>query len=200
MVTTPPWLFVNQLSRLVVDPERLPDDREEMVAVGMGAVYTRTSHGEPLRAPDRRRDEGLRATYFAPYAAALADLVDARIEATGQAVIIDVHSYPSRPLPYELHAGDRRPAVCLGIDEDHTPAYLRRAAESAFAAVGELGTNEPFSGTYVPLRHYRRDGRVHSVMVEIRRDAYMTEPGGVRTTGVASVTCALANLISARDD
>ena len=34
-----PWLFVNQASRLVIDPERFPDEREELSAVGMGAVY-----------------------------------------------------------------------------------------------------------------------------------------------------------------
>jgi N-formylglutamate deformylase len=49
-----PWSFVNRLSRLVVDPERFPDEREVMNSVGMGAVYTRTSTGKRLRADSRR--------------------------------------------------------------------------------------------------------------------------------------------------
>ena len=43
MVTSP-------VSRLVVDPERFPDDAvESMASRGMGAIYTRTSDGSPLR-------------------------------------------------------------------------------------------------------------------------------------------------------
>jgi hypothetical protein len=52
LVVPRPWLFVNCLSRLVVDPERFPDEREEMRRVGMGAVYHRTSAGLPLRDTD----------------------------------------------------------------------------------------------------------------------------------------------------
>jgi N-formylglutamate amidohydrolase len=40
------------LSRLVCDVERFPSDTEEPMADrGMGAIYTRTSRGELLRAP-----------------------------------------------------------------------------------------------------------------------------------------------------
>ncbi len=93
-----PWRFVNNLSRLVVDPERFPDEREEMLAVGMGAVYTRTTHREPLRPPEDDPTPLLEA-YFHPYATAMTEAVEARVAAAGRAVIIDVHSYPTEPSP-----------------------------------------------------------------------------------------------------
>ena len=92
-----------------------------MRRIGMGAVYTRTSHGRPLRHDDPEHTEELLATHYRPYAAAVADLVDERLAATGHAVILDVHSYPAEALPYELHGGGPRPVVCLGTDPAHTP-------------------------------------------------------------------------------
>ncbi len=66
-----PWALINAISRLVVDPERFPDEREEMVRVGMGAVYTRTSLGEPMRTPDPIEEAQLLTSYFHPYADAM---------------------------------------------------------------------------------------------------------------------------------
>ncbi len=41
-------MYVNAYSRLLIDPERFPeDDRESMAQVGQGAVYTRTTDGRP---------------------------------------------------------------------------------------------------------------------------------------------------------
>jgi N-formylglutamate amidohydrolase len=190
-----PWVFGNPLSRLVVDPERFPDDREEMLAVGMGAVYLRTSQGEPLRDNDPEHVEELLARHYRPYAAAMADLVNARVAAAGHAVILDVHSYPSRALPYELHSTGARPAVCLGVDADHTPSWLHEAAVAAFSPVGDLDVNTPFSGAYVPLEHYRRAEEVTALMIEIRRDVYMTEPGGAPHDGLDAVVHALTALV-----
>ncbi|MEU1182932.1 N-formylglutamate amidohydrolase [Streptomyces sp. NPDC005820] len=191
-----PWRFVNRLSRLVVDPERFPDEREEMRAVGMGAVYTRTTHGEVLR------DEGLDAgplveRYFRPYADAMTEAVRERLAAVGRAVVVDVHSYPAERLPYELHGGGPRPPVCLGTDSFHTPPELLAAARAAFAEVGETGLDSPFAGTYVPLEYYGREAAVSALMVEIRRDTYMSEPGGPAGAGLPRLASALAALVDA---
>jgi N-formylglutamate amidohydrolase len=191
-----PWQFVNLLSRLVVDPERFPDEREEMRAVGMGAVYTRTTHGRTLR-PDGHREQPLIERYFHPYAAAMTDAVTERLAAVGRAVIIDVHSYPSERLPYELHGDGPRPPICLGHDPFHTPPDLLAHAEEAFAGFGGTGVNSPFAGTYVPLKYYGEDRRVGALMIEIRRDVYMTEPGGPAGPGLDRVAAALAELVDA---
>ncbi|MEU3795435.1 N-formylglutamate amidohydrolase [Streptomyces fructofermentans] len=191
-----PWRFVNQLSRLVVDPERFPDEREEMRAVGMGAVYTRTTHGEVLRATDTD-EQALVERYFHPYSAAMTDAVARRLEAAGRVVVIDVHSYPAGRLPYELHGDGPRPPICLGTDSFHTPAELLALAEKAFGDFGGTGVDSPFAGTYVPLRYYGTERRVGALMVEIRRDVYMTEPGGPAGAGLARVAAALAGLVDA---
>ncbi|MFE7171675.1 N-formylglutamate amidohydrolase [Streptomyces sp. NPDC057616] len=191
-----PWRFVNRLSRLVVDPERFPDEREEMLSVGMGAVYTRTTHREALRSA-ATDPEPLLARYFRPYAQAMTDAVADRLAATGRAVIIDVHSYPAVPLPYELHGTGPRPPVCLGTDPFHTPPRLRDAARKAFAPCGETGLDSPFGGAYVPLEFYGKDPRVSALMVEIRRDTYMTEPGGPAHPGLPPLATALAALVDA---
>ncbi|MEW1614936.1 MULTISPECIES: N-formylglutamate amidohydrolase [unclassified Streptomyces] len=190
-----PWRYVNALSRLVIDPERFPDDREEMRAVGMGAVYTHTTHRERLRDPNLDQ-RPLLDRYFHPYAQAMTEAVEARIAATGRAVIVDVHSYPTAPLPYELHGTGPRPPVCLGTDAFHTPPELISLAEEAFAGFGGTGIDSPFAGTYVPLKHYGTDRRITALMIEIRRDTYMTEPGGPAGPGLDALAGALAELVA----
>jgi N-formylglutamate amidohydrolase len=121
-------------------------------------------------------------------------LVDDRLTATGRAVIIDVHSYPALPLPYELHGTAPRPPVCLGTDPGHTPSALIVAAKAAFPEAAE---NTPFAGCYVPLPHHGRTRAVTALMVEIRRDGYMREPGGPPHGGLDRLAAALATLIAA---
>lgn len=91
------------------------------------------------------------------------------------AVILDVHSYPADPLPYELHPRAQRPEVCLGVDDAHTPEWLLDSARAAFTR-WDIAVDEPFVGCYVPLAYYGRARPVYSLMVEIRRDTYQDSP------------------------
>jgi N-formylglutamate deformylase len=194
LATVRPWIFVNRISRLVVDPERFPDDREEMRAVGMGAVYTHGYAGRKLRDDDFVRDDHLLATLQKPYADAFTRLVAERLASTGRAVILDVHSYSTVALPYELHGAGPRPPACLGTDSRHTPPALLEAARAAFPGTA---LNSPFAGCYVPLDHYGTDTPVTALMIEIRRDQYMDEPGGsYHPAGLARLASSLTTLIN----
>jgi N-formylglutamate deformylase len=190
-----PWRWVNPWSRLVVDPERFPDQTEPMRAVGMGAVYTGTHDRQVLRPDDAAHEADLLARFFTPYADGLADLVDARLQACGGAVLLDVHSYPREALPYELHGDGPRPQVCLGTDADHTPGWLVERARRAFDGY-EVGLDSPFAGTYTPLRHWGRDRRVVSLMVEVRRDVYLDDQL-LPTPGLDALAVRLAALVDA---
>lgn len=191
-----PWVFVNRNSRLLVDPERFPDDREEMLEVGMGAVYLRTTDQRELREPDPEDDERLMEKFYWPYAKALEGLVQERLDKLGQVLIVDIHSFPREPLPYELHGDQARPSLCIGTDPGHTPRSVIDTAKSAWSGSVEL--NQPFSGCYVPERFSGKDDRVRSVMLEIRRDViaeWRDEPSA--TGSNSSVVTAIAAVINA---
>lgn len=165
--------LVDGLSRFVVDVERFPDDREEMLAVGMGAFYTHGSQRQHIRRDEHTSHPALRG-FFDGYSSAFTELVQRTLDVHGRAVIIDVHSYPTRAQPYELHSDEPRPQLDIGADSAHTSDALVDQVRTAFAHL-ESGVNQSFHGTYVPLRFYHSDLRVQSVMLEIRRDTYMDE-------------------------
>jgi N-formylglutamate amidohydrolase len=188
------------VSRLVLDPERFPIDADEpMSRVGMGVIYERTSHGALLRFPPppavrQRRLE----SYYALHHAALEASIAATLERYGCCAILDMHSFPSRPLPYELDQASDRPDICIGTDEFHTPArlaeeFVRRFSGEALAVV----RNRPFSGTMVPMRYFRNDRRVMSIMVEVNRGLYLDEATGKAGKRFGQVQSMLASVLEA---
>jgi len=178
-------LFVNRASRLAMDPERfIDDDQEPMAAKGMGAVYERTSDGRHLRdgISSATKNEILDRLYR-PYASALASLVEERLRQFDRCLIIDLHSFPSRALPYE-DAALERPDVCLGFDTYHRPQGLLHTLQDIAKDEGlSWAENQPFAGSYVPLQYFNSDSRVRSVMVELNRALYMDEGSGEKGDG-----------------
>jgi N-formylglutamate amidohydrolase len=169
-------------SRLVVDVERFADDAQEpMSGRGMGVIYTRTSDQQPLRrALSKAERSALLEAFYFPHHARLQALVDQSLKQWGRCLVLDCHSFPSRPLPYEHAQDTRRPDVCIGTDSFHTPKCLEDAFVTAFSAAGfSVAVNTPFAGALVPSRHYRRDDRVAAIMVEVNRRLYLDEESGV---------------------
>ena len=169
------------VSRLVVDVERFEDDNEEpMSARGLGVVYAKTHELQPLRRPlmpDER--EHLLERWYRPHHRALCHAVDLALEKYGRALVVDVHSFPARPLPYETDPAAQRPEICVGTDSFHTSQGAAVALVNCFEAQGfETAINTPFAGAMVPAKHYGLDKRVMAIMIEVRRDLYLDESTG----------------------
>jgi N-formylglutamate deformylase len=185
------------VSRLVVDAERFEDDRyEPMSARGMGVIYMQASDGRALRREISERERNvLLDQWYRPHHAELARLVDRACAAHGFAVVVDCHSFPLDSLPHE-DATARRPELCIGADEFHSPPEMVEAALHAATVAGlDVAINTPFSGALVPVHVYRRDKRVLGLMLEVRRDLYLHDGGPERGEAFARVQGILANLI-----
>ena len=162
-------------SRLVCDVERFREDElETMSTAGMGAIYTKTSSGETLRMLTPKKREDLLSHYYDPHHQTLNKAVGKKIDANGQCLIIDCHSFPSLPLPHEPSQKSPRPDICIGTDSYHTSSRLVDAFYQYFTKKGYIvSLNDPFSGSMVPGLFYKKDPRVASIMVEINRKLYM---------------------------
>lgn len=188
------------VSRLVVDPERFSEDADELMAAsGMGAVYTNTSDGRPLRSClDAEERERLLQRYYVPHHERLKQLVQEALDATGHALIIDAHSFPSSPLPCDLNQSPNRPEICLGTDSFHTPEWLQRAAAESFRKMGwSVELNHPYSGTITPMSLYGVDARVQSIMIEVKRSLYLDEDAGTRLPQFSEIACKVQRTVKA---
>tara|TARA_A100001015_G_scaffold45478_1_gene50168 strand:- start:265 stop:1023 length:759 start_codon:yes stop_codon:yes gene_type:complete len=168
--------IVFPVSRLVVDPERFSDGSQEpMSQVRMGVTYTRGPLRQPLREqPTEGKRQELLERYYIPHHQKLTDAVEESLFANDHCLIIDGHSFPALPMPYELNQRALRPDFCLGTDDFHTSEELVERVEKELQSLGySTARDQPFSGTIVPMKHYRKDQRVQSLMIEINRWLYL---------------------------
>ena len=200
---SPDRVFRFPVSRLLVDPERFPDDREEpMAAKGQGAVYLAASDGRRLkRALSAIERKYLMERYYFPHHGHLTDGVHAALARYGRVLIVDCHSFSSVPLPLEPCQQRCRPQICIGTDPFHTPKELAAGLRDMFRSAGmSVGMDEPFSGSLTPILHYRHDRRVASVMLEVRRNLYEDEASGMKKADFSAVADALRDAVACAAD
>ena len=155
--------IVFPVSRIIVDPERFSDDSQErMSQLGMGVTYTKGSLLQPLRkvSTHGKRQELLKQ-FYNPHHQKLTETVEESLSDNNHCLIIDGHSFPALPLPYELQQTAFRLDFCLGTDDLHTLEELVAKIEGELESCGYLtARDQPFSGTIVPMKHYWKDQRV----------------------------------------
>lgn len=97
-------------------------------------------------------------------------------------MIIDAHSFSSKPLPHESDKSGPRPDVCIGYENFHIIPGLPRRVYEFFLWEKDMyiQENKPFSGSIVPSSYYNIDKRVISIMIEINRSLYMDEITGIK--------------------
>lgn len=184
------------VSRLLVDPERFVIDADEpMSARGMGCIYDKTHDQKPLKDCSKIR-QNLIDLYYVPHHKQFTDLVNHELKKAGHSLIIDCHSFPKYPLPYEMDQTSDRAEICIGTDDFHTPHNLADKVADGFDKAGfSIALNEPFAGAIVPIEHYRNSENVTSIMIEIRRDLYMDEASGRKTENFDIVKRAIGGIL-----
>ena len=126
--------------------------------------------------PTIKKRQELLERYYISHHQKLTEAVEKARLANNHCTIIDGHSFPALPLPYELNQTAFRPDFCLGTDDFHTSEELVERVETILESCGySTARDQPFSGSIVPMKHYRKDQRVQSLMIEINRWFYLAE-------------------------
>jgi N-formylglutamate amidohydrolase len=141
----------------------------------MGCIYEKTHDGNSLKNLEDIKDE-LINKFYKTHHENFTKIVDAKLKQNNKVLIIDCHSFPKYPLPYELNQSIDRPEICIGTDDFHTSEELKNSFGQLFEELNfTVKYNEPFKGSLVPLKFYNNDKSIQSIMIEVRRDLYMNE-------------------------
>lgn len=165
-------------SRIFCDVERFSEDSQEVMSkYGMGVLYTKMDIGEPLRNTSPELRTHILDTYYWKHHNQLTESVQLQIEQFGFSTIVDCHSYPNKPHNRALDKSSFRPDFNIGTDTFHTSQKLIDASIQFFKEKGySLGVDRPYSGAIVPMKYYKKNKNVVSIMLEINRGLYLLEP------------------------
>lgn len=186
-----------EFSRIFCDPERFPDDSQEIMAqYGMGVLYEKNDDGETIRKVTSGLKEKVLTEFYWKHHEKLTEAVNSQINLFGKALIIDCHSYPNTPLKRDLDKNPNRPDFCIGTDSYHTPVKLIDLSISFFENEGyTLGIDWPYTGSIVPLEHYHKNKNVQTIMLEINRALYLKAPTNEKSERYSEIKRVTAEFI-----
>ena len=163
-------------SRVFCDVERLPDNEEPMYQLGRGFYYNKTDNGKLLHNVDEAEKNKVKANYYDKHHNFLTDLVDSKLKKNGATLIIDAHSFSDTPFSSDLDKSENRPDICIGTDEFHISKILVSDLQEWFEFNGySVKINSPYEGSIVPIKHYKKNKNVKSIMIEVNRKLYLND-------------------------
>jgi N-formylglutamate deformylase len=182
-------MIIAEFSRIFCDPERFADDSQEVMAqYGMGVLYEKSDNDEVIRKVTPELKEKVLASFYWKHHHNFSLAVKNQLDYYGKAIIIDCHSYPSKPLKRDLDKNSKRPDFNIGTDSYHTPKELIDLSVSFFENAGySLGIDWPYKGSIVPLEHYQKNNNVQTIMLEINRGLYLNEPSNEKSESYLKV-------------
>lgn len=162
------------VSRVFLDVERFRDDSlEPMAQRGMGLAYTKTSMLEELRSLKYKKEI---LQIYDDYHRAIDDLVEKKLQKHNRCLIIDCHSFPSTPKPFQIVKDYEDVDICIGFDDFHKESCTVELFDSAFKKAGyRVWHNYPYQGSLVSNRHFMKNKNVKSVMIELNKRIYMDD-------------------------
>ena len=170
-------------SRVFCDVERFSKDSQEVMAkFGMGALYEKSDNGLTLRIVNQEMRNYILTNYYWPHHEKLNQTVEQQLKENGKATIVDCHSFPNKPFKRDLNQNPDRPDFNIGTDTFHTPKKLITLSKNFFNEKGfSVGVDWPYSGTIVPLTHYKKNKNVQSIMLGVNRSLYLNENANSRS-------------------
>ncbi|RUP25447.1 MAG: N-formylglutamate amidohydrolase [Curvibacter sp.] len=188
-----------------IDPEMLdgpwpgPVTPSDKSARGFGLIRRLALPDVPMygsRLPVREIQRRL-LTYYDPYHARLASLIDATQQRFGHCLHLDCHSMKSVGNAMNHDAGRARPDVVVSDlhGQSAAPEVTRTVAALLRAQGLCVSINDPYEGAELIHRHGRPQERCHSLQIELNRSLYMDETLFTLTPGHGPLVQALRKML-----
>lgn len=189
--------IITPFSRLFCDVERFPNDKDEIMSkYGMGMFYTTLDNGKILRKEDKVIRSKIFNQFYQKHHKKLLQKVEKVLKINKKCLIIDCHSFSDVPFERDMKKTLPRPDIDIGTDNFHTSKILLNIVKKYCKKNGlSYKINEPYSGTIIPLKYYRKNKQLQSIMIEVNRRLYLEKNSNKKNKNYKKVKRILLSMI-----
>lgn len=87
-------------------------------------LYDKSDTGKVIRKISQELQEKILTNYYWTHHRKLSQSIEIQLKTFGEALILDCHSFSSKPFKRDLDQTPKRPDFCIGADSYHTPKKI----------------------------------------------------------------------------